>query len=45
MLFQPVSHLVPATRGAQPGEASGMTTQPSLYSRHRFTAEIISHAV
>jgi hypothetical protein len=35
----------PPGRGAQPGEASGMTTQPSLYSRHRFTAEIISHAV
>ena len=27
------------------GKIGGMTTQPPLYRRHRFAAEIISHAV
>jgi putative transposase len=29
----------------EPSEADGMTTQPAAYPRHRFPAEIISHAV
>jgi hypothetical protein len=37
-----VSRLVP---GRESSEAEGMTTQPAAYPRHRFPAEIISHAV
>ena len=31
--------------GRKEGEADGMTTQSAPYPRHRFPAEIISHAV
>jgi putative transposase len=37
-----LSRLVP---GQGSSDAEGMTTQPAAYPRHRFPAEIISHAV
>ena len=40
-----IAKLTPVAPGRKLGEADGMTPQPVTYYRHRFPAEIISHAV